>query len=117
MVISIVIDSDRWHCYKHLKNIYIYDEIWTRDMYLNVCVWDDFWASRNFKKVKFWTFQAQPASVRVISSIFLCKSSFRVISMIKIVILDQSKPISLYLKIKKLKIQESKICKLHVYYS
>ena len=43
------------------------------------------------KKMKFWTFQAQPASVRVISSYFVCKSSFRVISMIKIVILDQSK--------------------------
>ena len=31
---------------------------------------------------------------------FVCKSSFRVISMIKIVILDQSKPISLILRIK-----------------
>ena len=31
------------------------------------------------------------------------------------VILDQSKGLSLYLKIKKLKIQKSKICKLHVY--
>ena len=37
--------------------------------------------------------------------------------MIKMIILDQSKPISLYLKIKKLKIQKSEICKLHVYYS
>ena len=43
---------------------------------------------------------------------FVCKCSFREISMIKIVILDQSKPISLILKNKK-----SKICKLHVYYS
>ena len=42
---------------------------------------------------------------------FVSKSSFRVIPMIKIVILEQSKPISLYLKIKK-----SKIRKLHVYY-
>ena len=33
------------------------------------------------------------------------------------VILDQSKPISLYLKIKKIKIQKSEICKLYVYYS
>ena len=32
---------------------------------------------------------------------FVCKCSFREISMIKMVILDQSKPISLYLKIKK----------------
>ena len=29
---------------------------------------------------------------------FVCRSSFRVISMIKMVILDQSKPILLYLK-------------------
>ena len=48
---------------------------------------------------------------------FLCKSSFRVISMIKMVIWDQSKPISLDLKIKKSKIQKSEIRKLHVYYS
>ena len=34
---------------------------------------------------------------------FVCKSSFGVISMIKRVILDQSKPISPYLKIKKFK--------------
>ena len=67
-------------------------------MYLNVCVFDEFWAARNGKKVKFRTFQAQPAS-GLFHPYFLCKSSFRVISMIKMVILDQSKPISLYLKI------------------
>ena len=33
------------------------------------------------------------------------------------VILNQSKPISLILKMEKLKIEKSKICKLHVYYS
>ena len=48
---------------------------------------------------------------------FVCKCSFREISMITMVILDQSKPLSLYLKIKKSKIQKSKIHKLHVYYS
>ena len=37
--------------------------------------------------------------------------------MIKMVILGQSKPISLILKIKKSKISKSEICKLHVYYS
>ena len=47
---------------------------------------------------------------------FVCKCSFREISMIKMVILDQSMPISLILKIKKLKIQKSKICTLHIYY-
>ena len=40
---------------------------------------------------------------------FVCKSSFRVISMIKMVILDQSKPISLYLK-KKIKNQKFVNC-------
>ena len=33
------------------------------------------------------------------------------------VILDQSKPISLILKNQKSKILKSKICKLHIYYS
>ena len=47
---------------------------------------------------------------------FVSKSGFRVISMIKRVILEQSKPILLYLKIKS-KIEKSKISKLHVYYS
>ena len=48
---------------------------------------------------------------------FVCKCSFREISMIKIVILDQRKPISIILKIKNSKIQKSEICKLNVYYS
>ena len=54
-------------------------------------------------KKKFCTFEAKPAS-GLFHTYFLCKSSFRVISMIKMVILHQSKPMSLYLKIKKLKI-------------
>ena len=45
---------------------------------------------------------------------FVCKCSFREISMTKIVILDQSNPIKLYLKIKKMNIQKSEICKLPV---
>ena len=39
---------------------------------------------------------------------FVCKSSFRVISITKMVIWDQSKPISLYLKIKNLKFKNPK---------
>ena len=39
LVISIVIDSDRGHCYEQLKKI-IYVENCARDMYLNVCVCD-----------------------------------------------------------------------------
>ena len=84
-------------------------------MYLNICVCDEFRATRNSTKVKFWTFQAQPAS-GLFHPYFVCESSFTVSSMIKMVILDQIKPISLYLKIKKLEIQKSEICKLYVYY-
>ena len=62
LVISIVMNSDRRHCYEYLKKS-IYDENWTRDMYLNVCVCDDFWAPWNGTKVKFWIFQAKPTSV------------------------------------------------------
>ena len=71
---------------------------------------------QKWQKVKFWTFQSQPAS-GLFHPYFLCKSSFRVISMIKMVIWDESKPLSLYLKIKKSKIQKSEIRILHVYYS
>ena len=39
LVISIINDSDRGHCYEHLKKNN-YDENCTRDMYLNVCVCD-----------------------------------------------------------------------------
>ena len=63
-------------------------------------------------KMKFLIFQGQHASVGLFHPYFICKSSFIIISMIKNVILDQSKPISLILKNK-----NSKICKLHVYYS
>ena len=48
---------------------------------------------------------------------FVCKCSFRKISMIKIVILDQSKPILLILKVEESKIQKYESRKLHVYYS
>ena len=39
-------------------------------MYLNVCVCDEFLRWQKWQKMKFWTFQAQPAWVGVISSIF-----------------------------------------------
>ena len=42
---------------------------------------------------------------------FVCKCSFRKMSMIKMVILDQSKPISLIFKIEKSEIQKSEIHK------
>ena len=60
--------------------------------------------------MSFLTLQAQPAQVRVISFIFcMFKCSFKEISMIKIVILDQNKPNSLILKNKISKIQKSTI--------
>ena len=68
-VISIVIDSDRGHCYEHLKKINLRRKL-ARDMYLNVCVYDEFLSCQKWQKMKFLNFQAQPASVRVISSLF-----------------------------------------------
>ena len=41
LIISIVIDSDRGHCYEYLKKKN-YDENLAGDMYLNVCVCDKF---------------------------------------------------------------------------
>ena len=58
------------------------------------------------QKVKFWTFQAQPAS-GLFHPYFVSKSCFRVISMIKMVILDQSKAISLIFEKIKSKFQKS----------
>ena len=52
-------------------------------------------------KIKFLTFQAQPVWVRVISSsILYVNVDLEKFSMIKMVLLDQSNPISLYSKIK-----------------
>ena len=69
------------------------------------------------KKWSFGHFRPNLPQLGLFHPHFLCKSGFRVISMIKIAILDQSKPILLYLKIKKFKIQKSQIHKFHVYYS
>ena len=85
------------------------------------CVWMfvcamNFWAARNGKKLNFGLFRPNLRELGLFHPYFVCKYSFREISMIKIVILDQSKPISLILKIEKIKIKKSKICKLNVYY-
>ena len=86
-------------------------------MYLNVCVCDESLAARNGKKLSFGIFRHNLRELGLFHPYFVCKCSFRVISMLKIVILNQSKPILLILKIEKSKIQKSEICKLHVYYS
>ena len=117
MVISIVIDSDRGHCYEHLKKKKsIYNENWMSDIYLIVYVYMNFELPEMSKKWSYGFFRPNLPQLGLFHSYYVCKSSFRVISMLKMVILDQSKPISLYLKINKSKIQKSEIRKLYVYY-
>ena len=83
LVISIVIDCDRGHCYEYFKKKKSNsNENWARDIYLN---FNEFWAGRRPKS----------EALDFSGPCFLCKSHFRVISMIKIVIWDQSKVISL----------------------
>ena len=89
----------RWKKHFTMKKT-IYYENWTHDVYLNVCVCDDFELPEMAKKWSFGHFRPNLPQLGLFHRYFLCKSNFRVISMIKIVILDQSKPISLYLKIK-----------------
>ena len=67
-------------------------------MYLNVCVCDEILGFH--KKMKFWTFRPNLRDLGLFHPYFVCKCSFREISMIKMVILHQNKPISLILKIK-----------------
>ena len=75
-----------------------------RDMYLNVCVCDDLWAQ---KKI-LWLFRPNLCELGYFIQYFVCKYSFRKISMKKMVIWDQIKPISLYLKIKNPKLKNPK---------
>ena len=67
MLISIVIDSDTGHCYEHLKK-----NQFTIKIELVTCIWMFVYAMifelPEMEKMKFWTFQAQPVWVRVISS-------------------------------------------------
>ena len=111
-MISIVIDSDRGHCYEHLKkNQFMMKIEPVTFIWMFVCAMN-FWAGRNGKKKwNFELFRFNLCELGLFHPYFVCKCSFREISMKKMVILDQSKPIMLILKIKK-----SEICKLHVYY-
>ena len=86
------------------------------------CIWIfvcalNFWAARNVKRWSFWFLRPNLPQLGLFHPYFVCKCCFTAISITKIVIWDQSKPISLYFKIKKLKIRKSEMCKLHVYYS
>ena len=84
-------------------------------IWMFVCAMN-FWAARNDKKLNFGLFSPTLRELGLFHPYFVCKCSFRGISMIKMVILNQSKPISLILKTEKLQIQKSDIYKLHVYY-
>ena len=78
-------------------------------MYLNACVCDKIFELPDIaKKWNFGFFRPNLHELGLFHPYFVCKCSFREISMIKMVILDQSKPISLILKFKKLKIQKLK---------
>ena len=103
MGISIVIDSDRRHCYEHLKkNVQWKLSAW--HVFECLCMqW--IFDLLEMAKNEILDFSGPTCvSYGYFFQYFLCTCSFREISMIKMVILDQSKPISLYLKIKKFKI-------------
>ena len=70
----------------------------------------NFWAARNAKSEILDFSGPTCKSQSYFIQCFVCKCSFREISIIKMIILDQSKPILLIFNNKK-----SKICKLHVY--
>ena len=72
------------------------------------CIWMfvcamNFWPGRNGNRWSFWFFRPNLPQLGPFHPYFVCKCCFRAISIIKMVILDQSKPILLYLKIKKFK--------------
>ena len=116
LIVSIVIDSDRGHCYEHLnKNQFMMKIEPVTCIWMSVCAMN-FWATRNCKKLSFGLFRPNLPQLGLFHPYFVCKCNFREISMIKMVIWDQSKPISLIFEIK-LKIQKYEICELHVYYS
>ena len=110
LVISIVIDCDWGHCYEHLKKKSNSDENGARDIYLNVCVCDEFWAARRPKSKVLDFFRPNLPQLGLFHPYFVSKSCFRIISMIKMVILDQSKPISLIFEKIKSEFQKSEIC-------
>ena len=99
-VISIVIDFGG-HSYQCSKKNQI-----TMKIEPVTCIWMFVYAM-NFelpemaKKWSFGLFRPNLPQLGLFHLYFVSKSSFRVIKIIKMIIWDQSKPISLYLKIKK----------------
>ena len=68
----------------------------------------NFELSEMAKKLSFGLFRPNLPQLGLFHPYFVSKTNFRVIPMIKMVILEQSKPILLYLKIKKSKIEKPK---------
>ena len=105
----------RGHWYEHFK----IKNQFTMKIERVTCIWM-FVHAMNFElpemaqKWNFGFFRHNLPQLGLFHPYFVSKSSFGEISMIKMVILEQSKPISLYLKIKKSKIKKAKIRKLHV---
>ena len=96
----IVIDCDRGHYYEHLKKNQIRMKIEPV-----TCIWMfvyviNFELPEMAQKWSFGLFRPNLPQLGLFHPYFVSKSSFREISMIKIVILDQSKPISVIFKIK-----------------
>ena len=75
-------------------------------MYLNVRVCDEFLNCQKWQNITFGLFRPNLRELGLFHPYFVYKCSFREILLTKMVILDQSKPIPLILKIKKLKIQK-----------
>ena len=86
------------------------DENWARDIYLIFFYMRWILSCQKTKKWSFVLFRPNLPQLRLFHPYLLCKSCFRVISMIKMVIWDQSKAISLILKKIKSKFQKSEIC-------
>ena len=108
LVISIVIDSDKGHCYEHLKKkINLQWKLNAWHVFECLCVGWFLSSQKCQKKLSFGHFRPNLPQLGLFYPYFSCKNNFRVISIIKMVILDLSRPISVYLKNKK--IQNSKI--------
>ena len=69
----------------------------------------NFSAARNDKKLNFGLFRRNLRELWLFHPYFVCKRCYREIPMIKIIILDENKPISLILQIKKSKIHVSRL--------
>ena len=69
------------------------------------CIWvcDEFFCCQNGKKWSFWHHTPNLRESCFFHPYFVCKFSFRIISMMKMIILDKNKPIWLILKIQKFK--------------